>query len=72
VNNNMPPFCIGDTVRLADNKLTDGTVVDIVDPASWYIRVYWRYPLCKVSDHYAPELVRVPEPDVASWFRTQS
>lgn len=53
-------FRIGDTVAQVGKDMTDGTVVDVIDPTGdpQYVRVYWRYPLGKVSDHYAPELVQ--------------
>ena len=50
-------FRIGDTVALSGDDMTDGTVVDVIEPQ--YVRVYWRYPLGKVSDHHAPELARI-------------
>lgn len=57
------PFRIGD--RVAIDRMTpvkwDGTVVDIIDPNGCppLVRVYWRYPLGKVSDYHASELARV-------------
>jgi hypothetical protein len=57
------PFRVGDTVTTssATQPSHDGTVVDIIDDRSDppVVRVYWRYPLGKVSDHLTPELVRV-------------
>lgn len=53
-------FHIGDTVSIPTLPLWDGTVVDVIDPTSKppLVRVYWRYPLGKVSDHRTPELRR--------------
>lgn len=57
------PFRLGDTVtyraRRSGLPTWDGTVVDIIGSRSEpnLVRVYWRYPLGKVSDH-RPELVR--------------
>ena len=48
------PFKIGDSVTSDRNRTHDGTVVDLID--SELTRVYWRFPLGKVSDHYTSEL----------------
>lgn len=49
------PFHIGDTVTISNSGMWDGTVVDAWDDV---IRVYWRFPLGKVSDYHTDELVR--------------
>lgn len=53
---------IGDTVTVEATTIPvwDGTVVDVLDPTSEprLLRVYWRYPLGKVSDHYESRLRR--------------
>jgi hypothetical protein len=57
------PFRVGDMVTTAatTEQLYDGTVVDVIDDRSEppVVRVYWRYPLGKVSDHMVTELVRI-------------
>jgi hypothetical protein len=57
------PFRVGDTVTTSSalNPPHDGTVVDVIDDHSSppVVRVYWRYPLGKVSDHMTTELVRI-------------
>lgn len=60
----MAVLLIGDTVTVntaEGEPKWDGTVVDIIDPKGHppTVRVYWRYPLGKVNDHYASELQRV-------------
>jgi hypothetical protein len=46
---------IGDRVTLDGHRDPpwDGTVVDIIEPGGIppSVRVYWRYPLGRVSDH---------------------
>jgi hypothetical protein len=57
------PFRVGDMVTTAatTEPSHDGTVVDVIDDHSdpLVVRVYWRYPLGKVSDHMITELVRI-------------
>lgn len=54
---------IGDQVTTERRKdpAWDGTVVDIIEPNGCpsVVRVYWRYPLGKVSDHHDGEMKRV-------------
>lgn len=54
---------LGDTVtNNGGDPRWDGTVVDIIEKdgrTPSYLRVYWRYPLGRVADHHAGELVKV-------------
>jgi hypothetical protein len=58
------PLRIGDTVTNAGARQDpphDGTVVDIINPEGNLplVRVYWRSPEGRVSDHLPVALIRV-------------
>lgn len=57
MTNRLSPFRLGDTVTTmkVHAPAFDGTVVETWDDMA---RVYWRYPLGRVSDHRASELLR--------------
>lgn len=57
MTNRLNPFRIGDTVTTMAVHMApfDGTVVEVWDDMA---RVYWRYPLGRMSDHRASELLR--------------